>query len=246
MIPLPKVPFEADKVGSAVAKGQTPSVMNLTPYPHGIASCPIISSTHAAWLEMAEDGYDCDHNRIILYELSSGRHFSISKDWDRSPESIIFSADGRTIIGTVGDDAVVKVFTISLPSTEDIAAERAEQLTPTFITHTYGASSPHPLPNGKILFLQSSTTHPNELYIVNSDGSNNRRLSDFSHTLLEGKKYRLEPGEKFYFPGSGGTRVQGWVYKPSGVKEGQKAAWPAMMYVPPSNDGAAFLTGFDI
>lgn len=195
---------------------------NLTLYPHGIVSSPIINKTNAAWLEMAEDGFDGDQNRIVLYDLASGVRTVLTTFWTRSPECIVFSTDGDSIVGVVGDDARNKLF--SIPLSDSSSRE------PTYLTSSYNASEPRALPSGQIAFLRSSTISPNELYITDSADPKPRKLSKITDGALD--KKCLIPGESFYFLGSGGKVVQGWIYKPVRFDEHgeQSKGWPVLVW----------------
>jgi dipeptidyl aminopeptidase/acylaminoacyl peptidase len=67
---------------------------------------------------------------------------------------------------------------------------------------------------------------------------NIEQITTFTKDSLEGKK--LSPGEEFWFTGAHGKRVQGWVLKPRGFKEGEKKKWPVVLLI---HGGVRFLCG---
>lgn len=56
-----------------------------------------------------------------------------------------------------------------------------------------------------------------------------RQITDFSSTALKGKT--LNPGEDFWFEGAEGKKIQGFVVKPAGFKQGEKGKWPAVLLI---------------
>jgi dipeptidyl aminopeptidase/acylaminoacyl peptidase len=65
----------------------------------------------------------------------------------------------------------------------------------------------------------SSLTSPSELYVLDTDTSTNRKITDVSSRTLAG----VEMGdyEQFSFEGWGGATVYGFVVKPAGFEEGE-------------------------
>lgn len=57
-----------------------------------------------------------------------------------------------------------------------------------------------------------------EVWIRDEKGS--RRLTDFNGSILKGAK--LSSPEEFWFTASDGVKIQGWIMKPTGFKEGKK------------------------
>ncbi|KAJ2739140.1 dipeptidylpeptidase [Coemansia sp. BCRC 34301] len=57
----------------------------------GAASGPTFSAdgSAVAWLQMETPGYESDINRIYVYNITSGDVFSVARDWDLSPHSIL-------------------------------------------------------------------------------------------------------------------------------------------------------------
>jgi Tol biopolymer transport system component len=67
-----------------------------------------------AYLAMARPGYESDRFRIVLKSWPDGDARVLTEDWDRSPGSITWSPDGRTILATAGNIGNVSLFAIDV------------------------------------------------------------------------------------------------------------------------------------
>ncbi|KAJ7485987.1 Alpha/Beta hydrolase protein [Mycena galericulata] len=223
----------------------------LTSGKQGATHSPVLNSdaTKAAWLELAEDGYEADKANIVVYDLVKDVRFTLAQKWDRSPDSLAFSSDGKLLYLTAGDHARVKVFVLPLPPTPDESTTHPELApkfyTPTPLAQSGAASGIQTLPNGRLLFSRSSFTSPNDVYIIRdlktfeSDlhasqeplefKGDVEQITNFSADALEGKN--LDSGEEFWFKGALDKDVQGWVLKPKGWNKHDKKKWPVLLLI---------------
>ena len=158
------------------------------------------------------------------------------------PCSYQFSEDSKAIYFTAGDIARIKVFALPVPPTPsesvtdpDLPKEYRE---PVELTSSGAASGIQVLPNGRLLFTRSSTTSPNDVYVlrglerVTQAGTEKpqvEQLTRFAADALEGKS--LDPGEDFWFEGAEARKVHGWVLKPPGFKKGDEKKWPIAVLI---------------
>ncbi len=74
---------------------------------------------------------------------------------------------------------------------------------------------------GKLMtFVKTDVTHPPEVWISATDGSGARQLTHDQDALLA--QVTMADAEMVEVPSFDGTRVQGWVMKPVGLREGQR------------------------
>ncbi len=90
---------------------------NFTDGINGYDTNPVFSpdGTKVIWLSMARDGYEADKNRIMLYDFKTNQRIDLTKDWDESASSLIWSKDGKNIFFTEVYQAVETVIQITLP-----------------------------------------------------------------------------------------------------------------------------------
>lgn len=149
---------------------------------------------------------------------------------------------------TAGDLALVKVFAIAIPETPSESTTHPnlpDDHLPHAITDSGAASSIQVLSNSRLLFTRSSYTSPNDVFVARNlreDLSPEvlkhisiEQLSKFTADALSGKS--LAPAEEFYFDGAE-QKIQGWILKPVGFKEGEEKKYPVLLLIHGGPQGA--------
>ncbi|OAQ40805.1 peptidase S9 [Pedobacter psychrophilus] len=67
-----------------------------------------------AWTSMAEDGYETDKNDIRIYDYKLNQCYNLTKDWDETVNSFVWSADKSKIYFLAVKDGTEQIFEISL------------------------------------------------------------------------------------------------------------------------------------
>ncbi|KAG6868988.1 hypothetical protein C0993_006510 [Termitomyces sp. T159_Od127] len=230
----------------------------LTSGKQGATHSPVLNSqgTKVAWLELDEDGYESDRAKIVIYDLEMDVRFTLTQDWDRSPDSLAFSKEGNSIFFTAGDEAKVKVFMLPIPPTPSESTTHPtlpkKYTLPVALTDSKAASGIQPLLYGRLLFSQSSFTSPNDVFIIRNlqvleasilqseesvrFNGNVEQLTYLTESALQDTN--LDPGKSFWFKGALDKDVQGWVLKPLGWKAGETKKWPAVLLIHGGPQGA--------
>src|SRR5208337_1250814 len=69
-----------------------------------------------AYLATERPGYESDRRRIKLYERKSSETRTLTEAWDRSPNSLTWSLDGKELYATVSETGRQKIFAIDVTS----------------------------------------------------------------------------------------------------------------------------------
>lgn len=195
----------------------------------GACSSPAISSDgrSAAFLQMKKNGYESDKNRIVLIpdlkKLSAATEVLKSDDgkgaWDRSPQAVMWSSDGKQLFLQAEDNGNGLLFKINVPAIpEDI-----DQL-PEKITTTGYVSDVHPARKGSSHLLISSTNLvDNSLYTI-IDPSDISSAKQISSSSRNGTAFGLSKDQVsgIWFKGAGDYKVHAWVVKPSNFNDSEK------------------------
>ncbi|KAG2134271.1 alpha beta-hydrolase [Suillus cothurnatus] len=212
----------------------------------GATHSPVFSPSgdKVAWLELAHDGSESDRAKVVVYDLKENVRFTITEDWDRSPDSIIFSPSSALIYATTGDHARIKIFALAVPPTPSSNTTQTTQ--PTALTSSGSISGFTPIPGGRATFALSSLMSPNEVYElsgldaaeqdllagrkVDVKATTLTRLTSFSSVGLQGKD--LSPGNDFWFKGTANEQdTHGYVITPPGFERGVNGKWPAVLFI---------------
>jgi len=165
-----------------------------------------------AWLAMARPGYEADRQRVVLYDLATGRRRALTETWDRSAGSIAWTGDGRLLLVTAEDEGRQKIFAI------DAGGGASARVTPLVSEGFSSALSTGP--GDRFVFLRDSLSSPAEVFAARAGGSDMRALTAINAQHLAAIK--MGRAEEFFFTGAAGHRVQGWLVKPADFDPGRK------------------------
>ena len=165
--------------------------------------------TTLAYLSMERPGYEADRFRIVLRDRATGNERVLTEGWDRSPDELAWSRDGRTLYATAQDLGQVALFGV------DVATGKVRRLVSKGSNH-----SPLVARGGRIVYLKDTLKSPAELYSVLPDGQGEARVTRVSDARLAAT--RMGEAEQFSFPGAGGDTVYAYLVKPIDFDAGKK------------------------
>src|SRR5574341_682731 len=142
---------------------------------------------------------------VYRLELDTGALRNLTGEWDLVPGDPAWSADGRSIEWAAEVGGETHLFRVAA------GGGRVEQVTAGARRLTGFSVSAD---GTRMAFAASDPTHPSEIFSARTDGSDERRLSAFSDSLL--REVELRPAERLAYTSRDGTPVEGWVILPSG------------------------------
>ncbi len=168
-----------------------------------------------AYMAMARPGFEADRFHIRLRDLATGSERELAAAWDRSPNELIWSRDGKTIFASATDLGRGPLFAL------DFATGAARKLTAEGTVR-----SPTVLGEGgergdRLVFGRDTFRSPIELFTIQADGSGLTQITRINEAKLAA--VQMTQPEQFSFEGAHGDTVYGWVAKPVGWVAGQKA-----------------------
>jgi len=209
----------------------------------GACTAPAISpdGESAAFLQMKQNGYESDKNRVILLDLAKPdkaielmKTFKGNGLWDRSPGSITWSNDGRVLYMVAEDKGRSVLFKLDIPDNPVGMTMLPEPLTSAGVVEdvkTLGKES-------STLLLSGSSLIDNSVYsLLNPTGTADATV--MSSNSRNGSLFGLSQNQvsDIWFEGAGDYNVHAWVIKPSNfdsektyplaylVHGGPQAAW---------------------
>ena len=162
-----------------------------------------------AYLAMSRPGYEADRQRVMLYDLASGKTRALTESWDRSAGSVVWSPDGKRLFVTAEETARLKIFAVD-PAGGRVSVVVGEHEN-TDVTVTS---------RGRLVYGQDSLVSPTEIVTCLLDGTDVRLLTRVNAARLETVK--ISRPEEFWFKGAMDERVHGWILKPVDFQEGRK------------------------
>ena len=154
-----------------------------------------------ALLSMPRAGYEADRTRLVVIDLATRKRRVLTERWDRSPQSITWSADGRTIFTSADNVGNHSLFAV------DVASGK-----PTVLVDK-GTNADPQISGGRVVFSHDTLRQPAELYSVNRTGRELRQITHLNDARV--KAIAWGAYEQFSFRGARGDTVYGYVMKPA-------------------------------
>jgi len=161
-----------------------------------------------AYLAMARPGFEADRFRIVLKPWPDGQARVLTESWDRSPDSLVWSADGKRIYATAPNLGQESLFSVD-PARGKVSVVVKEG-------HLRSPS----VAGDRIVFGMGHLRSPVELYSVLPNGSDPVRLTHVNDDKVAAALMG-EP-EQFTFKGWNGEEVHGYIVKPANFDSSRK------------------------
>jgi len=157
---------------------------------------------YIAYRSMERAGFEADKHRIMLYNRQNGNTTDLSGEYDFSAGQLIWAKDSKSIYFTAANQIYNSIFVIDINT----------KLMSTVIENVV-ASSLTLSGDGKTLFFKNQkSTLPNEIFSINIDKSNFRKITNINSELLS--ELDMNEVETFWAMGAEDTKVQSILVKP--------------------------------
>lgn len=169
---------------------------------------PVYSSDgkYIAYRAMKRPGFEADKYDIVLYERATGKRTMLTEKFDRSPDEVLWSPDGKALYCDADDQGYHSIYRISLP-TKKIEA-KVDQITSRMYVAGFQLT-----PDGRsFVFTRTTSRNPHEVWRLDADGKNPVQLTTTNDASIA--KIEMNPLEEFWFDGAEGRKVHGFILRP--------------------------------
>ncbi|KAJ6028061.1 hypothetical protein N7540_003637 [Penicillium herquei] len=221
------VPHDGSQLAKAINGPDSPGTPDGV---HGDSSSPSFSpdSKRVAYLQMHEISYESDRRVLYVYEIGSKEAIAaLVQKWDRSPQRVKWTIDGKNLVLNVEDHARTRLFV--LPSDAD------DKFKPQNFTDTGSVDAWYNLPSGDILVSGSAIWNSWTVYTA-TPGNNVKEVLFSANEVDPGLK-GLGPSDidEFYFKGNW-TDIHSWIIYPPNFDKSM--TYPLMFWVHGGPQGA--------
>jgi dipeptidyl aminopeptidase/acylaminoacyl peptidase len=164
--------------------------------------------TQLAYLRMRRPGYESDRRAISVVNAKTFTGRELTVDWDRSPDEIVWSRDGKTLWCTADDLGNKSIFAV------DVATGAVRRVL------GKGTNAAPREAQGKLVYLHDNLKAPVEVYSAGLDGKDARALTQ--HNAKQLAATRMGDFEQFQFLGYRNEPVYGFLVKPVNFDPKQK------------------------
>ncbi len=161
-----------------------------------------------AYLAMTRAGYEADRFRVVLRDWPDGAPRVLTESWDRSPDNLAWSPDGRTLYASAANLGHTALFAIDARTGQARTVVRE------------GSVSAVVTARSRVVYALDHLRSPAELFAVAADGSGVQQLTRLNESRVA--EARMGEPEPFTFDGWNGETVHAWVVKPVDFDPGRR------------------------
>jgi dipeptidyl aminopeptidase/acylaminoacyl peptidase len=161
-----------------------------------------------AYLAMTRPGFEADRYHVVLLDLATGKKRNVAENWDRSPGSIQWTADGKTLVADAEDIGQHRLFAI------DVASGKVSPLT------DKGSIGGFDVRGNTVAYTQTNLASGAQLFGMQLGTDKAVQLTHVNEDKLA--DVRWGEYEQFSFKGANGDTVYGHVMKPWNYEPGKK------------------------
>jgi len=160
-----------------------------------------------AWLANRRDNMSGDQAVVMVANLDGSDARALTPNWDLGPGQLRWGSNGRVLYATAAENGQQKLFQIAADSGQ-VRALTDE-----------GTVSDFDSEGQNLVWAGEGFTRPSDLWLRQGAAAPRQFTR---HNAEAVARLDLPKPELFTFAGWNGERVQGWVFKPAGYREGQK------------------------
>ncbi len=205
---------------------------NLTQGMMGYDTHPVYNpdGTTLAWLSMARDGFESDKNDIIIMDRVSGTKLNLTKNWDETVGSFVWSNDGRKIYFVAPTHGTEQLFEINIQDIVNGATPHIKQLTEGAFDITGICAET----DQQLLLTRTDINHATELYTYSLGDAKLQQFTFVNEAFYQ--SLDMPTVEPRYTTLDDGEKVFSWVIYPPRFDPSKK--YPLLLYCQGGPQGA--------
>jgi dipeptidyl aminopeptidase/acylaminoacyl peptidase len=189
-----------------------------------------------AYASQARAGFESDRWRLMVYERSGKTSRELLPTWDRNADAYSFAHDMSAIYVQTTDAGRDKLYRVELER-GTAGSSLLKPLAPKMIIGEHNNTAFTFSKDGNaVVWTRDATQAPAEVYsaTLSASGATARAVTHENDALVS--QLAVNPAEDFWFTGSAGVKVQGFLVKPPNWQAGKK--YPAILLIHGGPQGA--------
>jgi dipeptidyl aminopeptidase/acylaminoacyl peptidase len=179
---------------------------------------------YLAFLSMKRAGFEADKPDLFLRDLKSGKFINLTANKDIRIDEYCWLTDSKALLLRIDEEARYRIKRL------DIESGELKTLVPEGNNRSITIS-----PDGKTFaYLHERTSMPFELYTGKIESGESQKITNFNEQLLQ--DVEMNDIEDFWFAGSNGTKVHGFIVKPPFFSK--QKSYPAVFFIHGGPQGA--------
>jgi dipeptidyl aminopeptidase/acylaminoacyl peptidase len=157
---------------------------------------------YMAYRAQSRPNFEADRWELMLLDLATGKITSLTKKFDSSVETFIWSGDSKTLYFDAEASATKPLWSVTIKGND------VKKIVQNDDNGDISVSADGSL----LVFSRNSFLRPSEVFTSSPDGGNVKQITTVNDELFAQIEYT--PLESVTYPGAGGTKIQMWIVKP--------------------------------
>ena len=172
---------------------------------------------YIAFRSMKRAGFEADKHRIMIYNRITKSITNLTEEYDISAGELVWAKDSKSIYFTAANKIYNSIYRI------DINSKFLTTIAEKVVVSSIKLSK-----DGKTLYFKNqSSTFPYEIFAINTDKTNFRKITNINGNLLS--TIKMNPTETFWSVGAEKTKIQSILVKPPFFDSSKK--YPLMFLI---------------
>jgi dipeptidyl aminopeptidase/acylaminoacyl peptidase len=175
---------------------------------------------------------------LYVEPATGGAPINLTAAWDRDPQNVRWSPDGRFLYFTAQEGGEVHLFRVAAPSTSTggstAGSPPAAHASPAIVEQV--TTGPRRI-NGitfdrafqRMAYTVGEFDRPSEVWTADIDGGNERRLTDIHGDFLREVALATHPSEAVRWASYDGTEIEGFLLYPHGYDPNPAVRYPLII-----------------
>ncbi len=176
---------------------------------------------HLAFERQKIKGFYGDRSRLVLLDRRAGTQRVMTEDWDRSAQGLAWSADSRSLLGSIDDAGTRVIYRFDIGGGEPRALTKSASFS--------GLS----LAGSTLVAIRQTFSEPPTLVNVNLRSGAAAKISDFNDAKLAQVKFGRV--ESVTYKGAAGEDIQMWIVYPPDFDPSKKYPVYMLLHGGPHN-----------
>jgi dipeptidyl aminopeptidase/acylaminoacyl peptidase len=174
-------------------------------------------SPDGQWISFTSQLTRLSNERLWLVKPEGGTPVNLLGTWQYEPDQYAWTPNGDIVMAAaIGGRTALFELNVATKKMREILAGRRQ-------VRGFSADDDRK----RVAFVATSVNVPTELYVMNRDGTGERKLTSFNDAL--NREIAWSDAERFTYKSVGGLEVEGWLMKPYGYDPSRK--WPLVLYI---------------
>ena len=166
---------------------------------------------------------------LYVRPVSGGEPVNLTAGWDRDPQNVLWSPDGRHLYFTAQEGGEVHLFRVAAPASGGPTTSAPAAVQQVTAGHRRINGITFDRSFRRMAYTVGTFDRPSEVWTADLDGGNERRLTDIHGEFLAEVTLATRPSESVSWTSYDGSEIEGFLLYPHGYDPAAPVRYPLII-----------------